>query len=136
MPTPISSSTMRLMAARRLNSIATCGVTPAWAKNSSIRRRVLPPRSPRISFSPASAYEQLLSPFGENDFARRAHEQSQAGLGFQLANLHANRRLRYVDASRSCGERAGLRDGHKSFELSDFHLRSYITVNYRMNKIF
>ena len=55
MPTPMSASTICLIAASRLNSIATVGFTPASANNSSIKRRVLPPRSPKISFSPASA---------------------------------------------------------------------------------
>ena len=55
MPTPMSAATMFLMAACRLSSIAIVGRRPASAKNSSISRRVLPPRSPRMSRSPASA---------------------------------------------------------------------------------
>ena len=89
-----------------------------------------------LSQDSLSALEQLLSRFGENHSARRTHEESHAGLSFQLSNLHADRRLGYMNAPSGSGERAGFRDGHKGLELSDFHLRSYITVNYRMNKIF
>ena len=80
--------------------------------------------------------EQLLAGFGKNHAPRRADKQLRAGLDFELPDLHADRRLRYVHARRAGGESARLGNCYKCFYLPDFHSQLRINEDYRMNKIF
>jgi hypothetical protein len=52
----------------------------------------------------------MFTCFGQYNPARRTHEQACTQFVFQLANLHANRRLRDVYALGSGRESAGFGD--------------------------
>src|SRR6187399_2984345 len=66
--------------------------------------------------------EQIFTGFGQDHPTRRACEQLQSDLVFELPDLHRYRRLR--DIYRPCTGRKRLRlgDRKKRLELSDFHV--------------
>ncbi len=80
--------------------------------------------------------KQFLAGFGKNHTPRRADKQLRAGFDFELPDLHADRRLRYVHARRAGSESARFGNCHESFYLPDFHSDLHINEDYHMNKIF
>jgi hypothetical protein len=76
-----------------------------------------------ISQNVPRALQQLLAGFGQRHAPRRPHEEFDAQLIFQLPNLHADGRLRNVNSLGGSSEGAGLGNGHKSSQLTYFHVR-------------
>ena len=68
MPTPRPFPTIWFTASCRESSIVILGLTFAAWKNSSIIRRVFPPRSPSINFSPASVAALMNFSFANGCF--------------------------------------------------------------------
>jgi len=83
-----------------------------------------------------SALQQFLARLCQDDAARRSDEKLRSRLGLQLPDLHANSRLRYVNAYRSRRESSALRDRYECLQLSDVHILPRINVDYYVDKIF
>src|SRR5258707_2965816 len=83
-----------------------------------------------------SALQQFLARLCQDDAARRSYEKLRSRLSLQLPDLHANRRLRYVDAYGPRRESSALRDRYKCLQLSDVHILPRINVDYYVDKIF
>src|SRR6266498_692715 len=63
----------------------------------------------------------MLAGFSYHHAARGTNKQSCPELVFQLADLHADGRLRYVDAQTTGCKSAEFGDGYKGAKLSNFH---------------
>jgi len=68
-----------------------------------------------------SPLEQLFARLCKDYAARGADEELGACLILELPDLHADRRLRHMDARGSCGKGAGFGDGDEGFYLTDVH---------------
>ncbi len=68
-----------------------------------------------------SSLEQALARFRQNHSPRRPHKKLDLCFVFQLSNLHADGRLRDMDAHGAGGKGPAFGDGYKSFQLSDVH---------------
>src|SRR5690606_5942618 len=69
-----------------------------------------------------SAFQKIFAGFGQDHAARRSRKKLQPDFFFKLADLHRDRRLRYIYAACTSGKSFRFRDREKSFELSDLHI--------------
>jgi hypothetical protein len=84
----------------------------------------------------ARPLQQALARLRQHAPAGRADEERHPDLQFELPDLHADRRLRDVDAPGGGGEGVGLGDGRERPQLSNLHRRLGIRYGYRADKIF